>query len=145
MVNLVRKFHEAFGHPAPGSPTPPSDPADVRLRGRLITEEYKEVMEQLALLSNAQGQSRKLEIMADLLKELADLRVVLEGTAIVLGLDIDGAFEEVMHSNMTKLGQDGRPILRQDGKILKGPNYQPADMLRFVPPIIEGSADEADA
>ena len=143
-MNLVRKFHEAFGAPAPSSPTP-ATPEQLRLRLRLIREEAAEVEEIIVKMIHEKQASNQIALMGDLLKELADLRVVTEGTAIVLGLDIDSAFAEVMDSNMSKLGPDGVPILREDGKVLKGPAYRPADMLQFVPPIVDGSADEADA
>jgi predicted HAD superfamily Cof-like phosphohydrolase len=63
-----------------------------------------------------------------LAKELADLLVVAYGTAEVFGIDLDWAFVETMASNMTKLDSNGKPIYREDGKVLKGPNYRPPNM-----------------
>jgi predicted HAD superfamily Cof-like phosphohydrolase len=59
---------------------------------------------------------------------LADLIYVAVGTAISLGIPIDDVFAEVHRSNMSKTGPDGKAIRRADGKILKGPNYSPADI-----------------
>lgn len=57
--------------------------------------------------------------------------IVAYGLADVFGLDLDRAVDEVMHANGTKL-VDGRPLLREDGKVLKGPNYVRPDMARVV-------------
>lgn len=60
-----------------------------------------------------------------LAKELADVVYVAYGTALAYGIDLDIALREVHESNMTKLDDDGKAIVRDDGKILKGPNYRP--------------------
>ena len=49
-----------------------------------------------------------------------------------MGMDVDGAFREVHRSNMSKLGEDRKPIKRSDGKILKGPHYQPPNLKPFI-------------
>jgi predicted HAD superfamily Cof-like phosphohydrolase len=135
-VTLVRQFHEAFDLAAPGFPT--GQPADVvRLRMRLIEEEFKEVMEELQALLYAADYEAYLVALGRLLKELADLRYVTDGCAVTFGLPIDEAFAEVHRSNMSKLGSDGRPVKDAGGKVLKGPNYTEADMSQFVP-LIEG-------
>jgi predicted HAD superfamily Cof-like phosphohydrolase len=91
---------------------------DVRaVRAALLDEEHKEIQEALA--------SGDREAIA---KELADLVYVAHGTALVYEIDLDIALREIHDSNMTKLGDDGKPVLRADGKILKGPNYKPPDM-----------------
>jgi predicted HAD superfamily Cof-like phosphohydrolase len=118
-----------------------SDPDLVRLRARLIREEFEEVMAELGKLARATSPERRLEVHLSLLKELADLRYVVEGAAVSFGLDIDGAFAEVHRSNMTKLGADGKPVYREDGKVIKGPNYREADMRRVVPLIYEHEGD----
>ena len=56
-------------------------------------------------------------------KELADLLYVVYGTAVSLGIPIDDVFCEVHTSNMSKLDDNGKPIYREDGKVLKGPHY----------------------
>jgi predicted HAD superfamily Cof-like phosphohydrolase len=86
----------------------------------------------------------RVEGLRRLLKELCDLRYVVEGAAASLGLPIEEAYREVHRSNMSKLGPGGKPIYDPGGKVMKGPNYSPADMERFVPPIIDGSVHDGD-
>ena len=66
------------------------------------------------------------------LKELADLVYVCYQYASNLGWDLDEAMDRVHKSNMSKLDEYGNPILREDGKVLKGPNYQPPDLSDLV-------------
>ena len=132
-MTVVRKFHEAFGQPAPASPPLKPDRDLVMLRLRLIREEYQEGYDELATLALPQSVPETFETYRRLLKELADLRYVLEGAAVAFGLPIDEAFTVVHRSNMSKLGVDGKPIYREDGKALKGPCYAPPDMLGLVP------------
>ena len=70
---------------------------------------------------------------AELLKELCDLVFVCYQFAAAFNLDLDTAMERVFESNMSKLGEDGKPIYRADGKVLKGPNYAPADLNHCFP------------
>lgn len=141
-MSRVREFHRAFGQPAPADPTvPDSDLA--ALRARLITEEYKEVMDEFRLLltvlrSPSAKPEVKHEAMQRLVKELCDLRYVAEGALVAFGVEPD-AYNEVHRSNMSKLGEDGKPIRRADGKALKGPNYTPADPELMFPSVIEGT------
>lgn len=107
--NKVREFLTTFG-----------DYPNVALCMKLIHEEFDEVMW-------AYAEEGRLE----LIKELIDLLYVTYGALAYLKVDADAAFAEVHRSNMSKLGEDGKPTYREDGKILKGPNYSPAD-LRFV-------------
>ncbi len=62
---------------------------------------------------------------------IGDLLFTVYGTALAFGIDADKVFKEVMRSNMSKLGEDGTPILAENGKVMKGPNYSPPD-LQFV-------------
>ena len=62
------------------------------------------------------------------LKELADLVYVCYQYAANMGWDLDGAMDRVHKSNMSKLDENGIPILREDGKVLKGPNYKPPNL-----------------
>jgi predicted HAD superfamily Cof-like phosphohydrolase len=144
-VTLVRQFHEAFDLPINDYPER-VDREVAALRMRLITEEYREVEAEFErlLIHLQQGASIDaiLAIYRDLLKELADLRYVVEGACVTLGLPIEAAFKEVHRSNMSKLGPGGEPLRREDGKVLKGPGYIQADMEKFVPAVIEGSCDE---
>ena len=66
------------------------------------------------------------------LKELADLIYVCAQYAENMQWDIEQALRRVHKSNMSKLGEDGKPIKREDGKVLKGPNYQPPDLSDLV-------------
>jgi predicted HAD superfamily Cof-like phosphohydrolase len=118
---LVGEFHRAFGVAEPGEPTFPDDEI-VTLRWHLMREEHEEVED--AIIDWDEGR----QDLAHIAKELADLLVVTYGTARAFGIDIDAVFAEVHRSNMSKLGDDGLPIRRSDGKVLKGPNYSPADI-----------------
>ena len=66
------------------------------------------------------------------LKELADLVYVCYQYAESMGWFLDEALDRVHKSNMSKLGEDGKPIYREDGKVLKGPNYQPPDLSDII-------------
>ena len=93
----------------------------------LIVEEFKEFLDaENQLLKDFKVNS------ADCLKELADLVYVCFQYAENLGWDLDAALDRVHQSNMTKLGEDGQPIRREDGKVLKGPNYQPPNLTDLV-------------
>lgn len=112
----VKEFHKAFGHPVGEKPDwIPGDREALRLK--LIAEEVAEV-EESVMESD----------FPNLAKELADLLYVTYGFAIELGIDLDEVFNAVHESNMSKLGEDGKPIYREDGKILKGPGYQPPNI-----------------
>ena len=104
----------------------PSAPARSRQRN-LITEEFKEFLEAEAMfyLSNPQNK-------ANILKELADLVYVCYQYAANLGWDLDEAMHRVHESNMSKLDKYGKPIYRDDGKVLKGPNYAPPNLEDLV-------------
>jgi predicted HAD superfamily Cof-like phosphohydrolase len=84
----------------------------------LIKEEYAEV------LSATDAEN--------MIKELADLAYVTFGMAAKFGWDLDEAIRRVHASNMSKLDDDGQPIYREDGKVLKGPNYQEPNLKDLV-------------
>lgn len=86
----------------------------------LIIEEFKEFLEAEGMLFR-HGRNAKEEC----LKELADLVYVCYQYAENMGWFLDEALDRVHKSNMSKLGEDGKPIYREDGKVLKGPNYKP--------------------
>ena len=86
----------------------------------LIIEEFKEFLEAEGMLFR-HGRNAKEEC----LKELADLVYVCYQYAENMGWFLDEALDRVHLSNMSKLGEDGKPIYREDGKVLKGPNYKP--------------------
>ena len=102
-------------------------PASRTLQKRLIVEEFKEFLEAeqqliMGLKVNA----------SECLKELADLVYVCYQYAANLGWDLDKALDRVHKSNMSKLDDNGEPIYREDGKVLKGPNYQPPNLTDLV-------------
>jgi len=91
-------------------------------------EEAQEIMEELFDYEKEEWIHPDKIVKTRLLKELADLQYVLSGTAVALGLPLDIAFNRVHKSNMSKLNFDGKPLVRSDGKILKGPDYIPPVM-----------------
>lgn len=126
----VREFHHAFGHPLD------VDNPDLNLlalRAKLIREEAGETFEAFSdLIMNLELNKNTENAKANLLKELCDVLVVTFGAAEALGLPIEAAFNRVMSSNMSKLGPDGKPIYREDGKVLKGPNYKAPNLTDLV-------------
>ena len=116
----VGDFMEAFGQEVLYMPTLP-DFNLAALRLDLIEEEVQELRDGL-------GRSSLLEV-AD---ALTDILYVVYGAGHAFGIDLDDCFSEVHRSNMTKLGEDGRPMYRDDGKVMKGPNYEEPDLTPFV-------------
>lgn len=98
------------------------------LRRRLVREEFNELMDELLVAHKAVTVGDPIPNLGQVAKEAADVLVVVFGTAVSLGIDLEEAFRRVHASNMSKLGLDGKPILREDGKVLKGPNYFTPDM-----------------
>lgn len=113
----VGEFHRSYELPVRTSPTAEVGREQIDLRLSLIEEEVGELRE-AALAGDLVG-------IAD---ALADIIYVAYGTAHVYGIELDSVLDEVHASNMTKLGADGRPVRRSDGKILKGPDYRPPDV-----------------
>lgn len=144
----VGEFHNAFKHPAREEPTNPEDKNEHRLRMILMLEELEEVFscmmkentyKMCEIVKMHLYMARHLtELIPDeafdnidlehLAKELTDLEVVTVGTAHIFGIDLDKTMKEVSTSNMSKLGEDGIPIYREDGKIMKGEDFEEADM-----------------
>lgn len=104
--------------------------ASFALQKRLINEEYYEVM---SACVECESIGFTKELKAEVLKELADLVFVCYQMAALLGMDLDEAMDRVFKSNMSKLGPDGKPIRREDGKVLKGDGYRPPELLDLVP------------
>lgn len=128
--DVVEEFHRAFNHPI----NVELDENSLLLRHKLIFEEYEELKEEMAAaLADIKGQGRvSRKTKERMLKEMADLQYVLSGLAVVMGVPLHVAFNRVHQSNMSKLGEDGKPIVREDGKILKGPKYSPPDLEDLV-------------
>ncbi len=113
-IAAVHEFHSAFGLGIKNTPTADLGKAKNLLRYKLMREENEEYLEA--------ANSNDLVEVAD---ALGDMLYILCGTIIEHGMQhkIEEVFEEIQKSNMSKLGADGKPIYREDGKVLKGPNY----------------------
>ena len=98
-----------------------------KMQKDLIVEEFKEFIESDYKMAMMDISSR-----ADCLKELADLVYVCAQYAENMDWDLEQALRRVHESNMSKLGADGNPIRRDDGKVMKGPNYQPPNLTDLV-------------
>ena len=102
----------------------------LELRKKLIQEETAEVVDAINVLQMelTRGKKGNKGQWVNLLKELADLQYVLSGTIVSLNPISNSflpAFNRVHSSNMSKLNDEGKPIYREDGKVVKGPNYSP--------------------
>jgi len=113
---LVGDFMEAFGQTVQVDPTWP-DFSTRELRLELISEEFSELAQAI--------DDRDMIQIAD---ALTDLLYVVYGAGHAFGIDLDECFQEVHSSNMSKLGPNGKPIHREDGKVMKGPGYFEPDL-----------------
>ena len=122
-LSAVTAFHKAFGLGVNHTPTTDIDESTMNLRFSLMDEENKEYLDAM--------KNKDLIEVAD---ALGDMLYILCGTIITHGMQdvIDEVFEEIQRSNMSKLGSDGKPIYREDGKVLKGPNYFKPDLKKIV-------------
>ncbi len=110
----VHEFHTAFGLEVNATPIAELSDAVKMLRYNLMKEENEEYLDAV--------QNNDIVEIAD---ALGDMLYILCGTIISHGLQhkIEEVFDEIQRSNMSKLGHDGKPIYREDGKVMKGPNY----------------------
>jgi len=128
----VDQFTIAMKQPRKVDLTPKEEDL-IRLRTKLIYEEVDEFMEEIYEIDFFEAHLLRKEIDKEkVLKELCDILYVVYGFASTFGLDIDTAFNRVHASNMSKLGDDGNPVYRDDGKVMKGPHYKPADLKDLV-------------
>ena len=118
--NKVGTFMKTFGQEVKTKPSFSSDKIN-KLRIDLIKEELDE-------LRDAIDQKDIIEI-AD---ALTDILYVTYGAGHAFGINLDKCFEEVQNSNMSKLGEDGKPIYNESGKVMKGPKYFKPDLTKFV-------------
>ncbi|WP_350290721.1 nucleoside triphosphate pyrophosphohydrolase family protein [uncultured Croceitalea sp.] len=118
-IAAVEKFHSAFGLGIKTKPEADLGESKNLLRFNLMDEENKEYFEA--------AQNNDLVEVAD---ALGDMLYILCGTILEHGMQykIEEVFEEIQRSNMSKLGANGKPIYREDGKVLKGPNYFKPDI-----------------
>ncbi|MEL6809823.1 MAG: nucleoside triphosphate pyrophosphohydrolase family protein [Bacteroidota bacterium] len=118
-ISAVHLFHTTYGLGIKDTPTADLGPAKNMLRYKLMREENEEYLEA--------ANNNDLVEVAD---ALGDMLYILCGTIIEHGMQhkIEEVFNEIQRSNMSKLGEDGKPIYREDGKVLKGPNYFKPDI-----------------
>ena len=116
----VGLFMKTFGQEVKIKPSLSTDKIN-NLRISLINEELEEFKESI--------KNNDLKEVAD---ALTDILYVTYGAGHAFGIDLDMCFEEVQNSNMSKLGQDGKPIYNNDGKVMKGPNYFKPDLSKFL-------------
>jgi len=112
----VGEFMNTFGQEVKTDPDWPDEDTQ-KLRLELIAEELEEMWDAI--------ENKDLVGVAD---ALTDILYVTYGAGHAFGIDLDKCFAEVQRSNMSKLGEDGKPIYRDDGKVLKGPNYFEPDL-----------------
>ena len=124
--NKVWQFMNAFGQETLMKPTLPDDDL-AQLRLDLIQEEVDELQDAL--------DAKDIVEIAD---ALTDILYVTYGAGHAFGIDLDTCFTEVQRSNMSKLGIDGKPIYRHDGKVLKGRNYSPPQLAKIIQAKIQG-------
>ena len=116
----VKAFMETFGQMVRTKPQFP-DEKTMQLSYDLIKEELKEL--EIAM------KTKNLKEIAD---ALTDILYVTYGAGYAYGIDLDKCFKEVQRANMSKLGEDGKPIYNEKGKVMKGPNYIEPNLKQFV-------------
>jgi predicted HAD superfamily Cof-like phosphohydrolase len=116
----VKIFMETFGQRVTTKPQFP-DEKTMKLRLDLIKEELNEL--EVAM------KERNLKEIAD---ALTDILYVTYGAGYAYGVNLDKCFQEVQRANMSKLGDDGKPIFNENGKVMKGPNYSEPNLKPFV-------------
>ena len=116
----VKKFMITYGQEVKESASFP-DENIIKLRLKLIKEELEE-------LEQALNDKNLIEV-AD---ALTDILYVTYGAGHSFGINLDACFEEVQRSNMSKLGEDGKPILNEYGKVMKGPNFSKPNLKQFI-------------
>ena len=116
----VKKFMKTFGQEVKEKAAFPENKI-ASLRVELIREELAELEEAI--------NKKDLKEVAD---ALTDILYVTYGAGHAFGIDLDKCFDEVQKSNMSKLGDDGKPIYNEKGKVMKGPKYFKPDLKKFV-------------
>ena len=116
----VKKFMQIFGQEVRSKASFPNDKI-INLRLDLIREELLEFEEAI--------EKKDIKEVAD---ALTDILYVTYGAGHAFGINLDKCFEEVQNSNMSKLGEEGKPIYNDAGKVMKGPRYYKPDLSKFV-------------
>lgn len=117
----VLQFHRIFGVEIRQTPVTSIPEGLHILRLGLHEEEHSELVDAF-----------NRDDVVEVADALADIVYIAYGTAVSLGIDLDKVLEEVHRSNISKLNTDGSPIYREDGKVLKGPNYTPPDVRKVL-------------
>ena len=113
-------FMKTFGQEVKLDPSFSTDKIN-QLRLKLIKEELQELLEAM-----------KKKDLLEVADALTDILYVTYGTGHAFGINLDKCFDEVQTSNMSKLGEDGKPIYNEHGKVMKGPNYFKPNLKKFV-------------
>ena len=116
----VKKFMQTFGQEVKSKPSFPNDKI-IKLRYELIEEELSELRTAI--------KDKDITEVAD---ALTDILYVTYGAGHSFGINLDRCFEEVQNSNMSKLGDDGKPIFNEAGKVMKGPNYYKPNLKKYL-------------
>lgn len=124
-LEAVALFHKAFKIGCAEKPTTDLPEEIKRLRFKLMEEENLEYLEAV-----------KNNDLVEVADALGDMLYILCGTILTHGMQhkIEEVFEEIQRSNMSKLGKDGEPIYREDGKVMKGPNYFKPNIAKILKP-----------
>lgn len=122
-LKAVQEFHEAFGLGIKHKPIANLPESKLKLRFDLMAEENEEYLE-----------AAKENDVVEVADALGDMLYILCGTILEHGMQykIEEVFNEIQRSNMSKLGVDGNPIYREDGKVMKGPNYFKPNILKIL-------------
>lgn len=138
-TDKVRMFHEAFGLPSNhGTKNGLWNKESRLLRFKLIAEEFIELAEALGIdfaINESELHINEVQDEYDVVETadaLGDIEYLVHGSYVQFGIDGPAVFDEIHRSNMSKLGEDGKPIFREDGKVLKGPNYFKPDIKEFM-------------
>jgi len=118
--NKVGTFMKTFGQEVKTKPSFSSDKIN-KLRIDLIKEELDELQEAM-----------KNNDLLEVADALTDILYVAYGAGHAFGIDLDKCFDEVQNSNMSKLGENGKPIYNESGKVMKGPKYFKPDLSKFI-------------
>ena len=116
----VKTFMKTFGQMVRTKPQFPNEET-MQLRYDLIKEELNEL-----------EQAMKTKDLKEIADALTDILYVTYGAGYAYGIDLDKCFKEVQRANMSKLGNDGKPIYNEKGKVMKGPNYLEPNLKKFV-------------